>query len=801
MRRRFTSLVALAIITASANAHILDTSTHRVDVQTASVRTEALGVITSGSEGRKALETAIRLKFDTTLVLTQSSIANVLLLEGQAEALDSQELQDELSRLATEGAIRFVSQVYDGADGAVLLDAPDIAVKPVAGVSAARLRSALDAATSRPVIARPSLAPGAVVVRSGAITHQAAAETAELVSALSEVDSANTLKLRIDSARVEYLRPVSQKNVLLNGQQRTLDGFVRTRTLCGSDDTNVSPEMLRDLQEETSRLAANPANVTHVNNTAGINGFDLQFNLVGAFTNQQLTAIKAIETLYENRIADPATVVIRLRFAPLGSGILGQASSTLFINGYSVMRNSMQSDGDDDALLAFLPTGNSVGVRFNGNSDTVTNKTDVIFTQANLHALGGFDSGEAASITFSTNFAFDYTPPTSSSLTDFRSVFAHEIGHALGFVSFADSSSGELTILDLFRFQRSDGLSDYNPDTFAEFQTTPRLVDENAPGTINDVNSDIIDAEFRMSDGVPSQASHFAEGFPGLMDPTLGTGQTFAPDYLQAPDRIMLDLIGWDDADCNGNDIADEVEIDDGLVDDLDGNRVPDVCECALASAPIDVLGSAVLLNRYIAIRPNNLAGEQVAIRVTFDSFMVPEDPTPGAPDFSALNGLQLWAGPPEEYLEASNPVDTFVASRLQCEPYFHDWSALGTIHLYGEAVVPSTDMTIEAVSQSCELRLEEPASYSIPVAIRTADWGDAAVPFAADTPASQPDLADILTIVDKLLGQLPPLKAQAQLQPNVPQPNQRVDISDVLACVDAFLGQPYPFAGPAPCP
>src|SRR5262245_18385950 len=105
-----------------------------------------------------------------------------------------------------------------------------------------------------------------------------------------------------------------------------------------------------------------------------------------------------------------------------------------------------------------------------------------------------------------------------------------------------DSTSGvdfrfrDMEVLDLFGFQRTDGAGDYNPDTTAEFQVQARRCAFNAAN--DDHNSDLISAEYRISDGNPYQASHFREQTPniGLMDPAIGAGQTFYPAFYSTAD-------------------------------------------------------------------------------------------------------------------------------------------------------------------------------------------------------------------------------------------------------------------------
>jgi hypothetical protein len=50
-----------------------------------------------------------------------------------------------------------------------------------------------------------------------------------------------------------------------------------------------------------------------------------------------------------------------------------------------------------------------------------------------------------------------------------------------------------------------------------------------------------------MSDGEPYQASHFSQNnVDAIMQPAIGSGETFYPNFYRAPDRNMFDAIGWD---------------------------------------------------------------------------------------------------------------------------------------------------------------------------------------------------------------------------------------------------------------
>lgn len=249
--------------------------------------------------------------------------------------------------------------------------------------------------------------------------------------------------------------------------------------------------------------------------------------------------------------------------------------------------------------------------------------------------------------------------------------------------------------------------------------------------------------------------------------------------------------------DCNENGIPDGCDIDGGEPDG-DANGIPDVCECLPTDAPLAVLPHPE--NRYLTIEPQN-AGGLTALRVTLDELLVPDPFVAGSPDFSSFDGQVRWVGPPAEYPEGATPTPSFFAAQIQCEPHFADWSTFGTISVYGDAVVPSSSYTIQAIDESCAGAIEDESSYSAGLPMITSRWADVAEPFQPPSTFTQPNISDILLIVDKFLGAFPPLKSSTQLLGNVPDPNVKPDINDVLLAVDSFLGKPYPYSGPVACP
>lgn len=325
------------------------------------------------------------------------------------------------------------------------------------------------------------------------------------------------------------------------------------KPFCIDDATRITVDDLRRVAEITkAAAAANPAPPEPEGHAAGVipPRFTLNFVPTTSMPAGALEALAQVKYYYESQFTDPITININIAFAAMGPGILGGTSSNYVNVNWPVARDALINGMDgNDTIQNFLPPGSTIPVRYDGNSATVTNENRVFATYANHRAAIGTVAGTAASMTFNNQFSWDYTPPSiSGGSYCFQSVIVHEVGHALGFVSGADFRTNDIEMLDIFRFQRSDGAGDYNPDDNNEFSTTARMVDQNAPGTNDDVNSDLIVVEYQMSDGNPNQASHFRDQTPviGIMDPTFGSGQTFYPNFLRTPDQNMFDAIGYD---------------------------------------------------------------------------------------------------------------------------------------------------------------------------------------------------------------------------------------------------------------
>ncbi len=294
---------------------------------------------------------------------------------------------------------------------------------------------------------------------------------------------------------------------------------------------------------------ADPSRVTIVDSDgpfSGRAGLDVVFVLGSSVPLAAVPAFAAAEAYLQGQFPDDTmTVTIPVTFASLSPGVIGGTSSSYGYLSWADMRATLQAGADStDTILASLPSGSTIPVRYRANR--TTNEDRVFTTFANFKANGGSVSGNDASMTYSTAFPFDYDPSNGvgASQISLQDVIIHETGHALGCTSGLDFRSSDIEVLDIFRFQRTDGSGDFNPDTAAEFQTRARM------GVYNyndDHNLDIISVEYRLADGSPYQASHFREQSPaiGIMDPAFSYGETFYPNFLRTSDITLFDALGY----------------------------------------------------------------------------------------------------------------------------------------------------------------------------------------------------------------------------------------------------------------
>ena len=338
-----------------------------------------------------------------------------------------------------------------------------------------------------------------------------------------------------------------------DGSQIEVQTEQRWRFMDGYDPAELSlDDLIRFATNHASEMDQGPAII--VDRGLRGDGFNIVYNLGASVPTEAVNSFALAEAYLEDLFGDNMTVTISCTFDDLGSSVLGSTSSTYISNvSYTNSRNGLQSGMDgDDVLQAYFPDGTTIPVRYNGSSATVTNENRIDWTKANYKATIGMVTQTDASMVYNNTFNWDYNPANGVgyNTTSMVDVICHETGHALGFVSAVDNDNGTMQAMDLYRFCRQDGDFDYNPDTFVEFGTTPRIVDFNNPN--DQQNTDLINYSYRMEDGNPWQASHFRQDNAyGCMCPAISSGFTRYPNYYTAADINVFDALGYDYPPCD----------------------------------------------------------------------------------------------------------------------------------------------------------------------------------------------------------------------------------------------------------
>ncbi len=261
--------------------------------------------------------------------------------------------------------------------------------------------------------------------------------------------------------------------------------------------------------------------------------------------------------------------------------------------------------------------------------------------------------------------------------------------------------------------------------------------------------------------------------------------------------------------DCNANGRVDPCDLQDGDSADVDGNAVPD--ECLLATPLPNETRFLTFAVPAVAV-PSAASALRVRM-LELQNPQPPNLPQSPPPDFSAFEagptctdpaGCARWVGPLTTFLESQDNAafGTFRAARLQCTPYYHDWSTEGFVHVTGAEIIPSSRYEVQALAAACMGSEAMCADVSAPLLASTARFGDVATPFNPPMASSQPDALDVVGSVNKFKS-LPgsPAKVAAQIQPNVVDLNANINALDVSTVIDALKSRAYPFSGPCVCP
>ena len=219
----------------------------------------------------------------------------------------------------------------------------------------------------------------------------------------------------------------------------------------------------------------------------------------------------------------------------------------------------------------------------------------------------------------------------------------------------------------------------------------------------------------------------------------------------------------------------------------------------------------------------STVAGAQdVAIRVKLNRMYIDSDEDAsqcpvrqGLPDLQVFEGQVRYLGPPAAFDDNATTAPQFVAARLQCTPFYRDWSPAalttdfgagvdtGTIYYYGAEVVPCSIHEVQQATQTCVESASE-LCFSDPLEIRTALWGDVWPPFG------DIDFTDIGKMVEAFKGIAfvegkppdgAPRKVRAMLRENSVPFGSKINFTDIGKVVDGFKSIAYAEDGPTACP
>jgi hypothetical protein len=281
----------------------------------------------------------------------------------------------------------------------------------------------------------------------------------------------------------------------------------------------------------------------------------LRINLIednsnGLITEEVRAGYARAASLWESVSAADVTINIEVSMANLRPGVIGQTDAGLIGVEYTQFRNYYDALVSTPTTLAVknaLPTGTSISFLINNTPDApagggkfLATSNYVGVTKAQLKALGGgqlFDTD--ATIQFSSTFAFDFNPDDgiAAGKMDFVGVAAHEIGHALGFISAVDyvdsgfyySSAINPTTLDMLRYS-DESLAQGVPDLSVGLEDKYFIL-----GGLQ------IGVSTGRTNGNGNQASHFLPGV-GLMRPSVGYGERLV---FEPEDYLAFEALGW----------------------------------------------------------------------------------------------------------------------------------------------------------------------------------------------------------------------------------------------------------------
>lgn len=262
---------------------------------------------------------------------------------------------------------------------------------------------------------------------------------------------------------------------------------------------------------------------------------------------------------------------------------------------------------------------------------------------------------------------------------------------------------------------------------------------------------------------------------------SLDCNRNFKPDECEPQTdcdsngvKDICDIADQSANDCNWNGIPDPCDIDGGLLEDDNGDDVPDVCQNK---------------SRFLTFAPPP-AGTDYAVRLKFIDLHL----------FGSMNGEVRWLNAPGVFNNGIG-AGTFWASSVGCDAALHQWPATAEVSVYGAAIVPDSEYEVRFADAAC-LALGEESCMTSAITLKTTRWADVLDPFYGFPSTNQPNPRDFAAIIAKFKDLAGSLHfTRARIAGNDLDPSGHVSFMDISACVSSHQGLPYPYAGPAACP
>lgn len=322
--------------------------------------------------------------------------------------------------------------------------------------------------------------------------------------------------------------------------------------------------------------------------TLNSNGLQFNFNPAPGTPQNVIDGFVEAGNLWSEILTDDILINVDISFPALGPGILGSTTRVTTSTTYTAFHGAITDDlrsADDATAVSSLQATPDFDLRLNYTSDNPNgagsatpyvdndggaNNTTIQMARANAKALGLVAAGDVAldsSIAFSSLFAWDFdrSDGITAGSYDFVGVAAHEIGHALGFISgvdVLDTNSGTggdpgpfnddqftyVSPLDMYRYSAASG-SDLEWSAGQAAGSQFFSID----GGVTNLTT--YSTGRTLGDG--QQASHWQDNLGiGIMDPTLASGEF---SDITAMDVLAFDVIGWDLSGTVGAMMADPV--------------------------------------------------------------------------------------------------------------------------------------------------------------------------------------------------------------------------------------------------